>query len=295
MIESRLISFLGRFLILYELMMIESKVLKTLQIVFRFSCIFTRHENSYFLFKTNFDNFFAVFVSVLPEFDVYLLQDFINSPSISCKNKFFALLQSTEYWDQEEMANLIVLHQTTEKDTELIYVHPQPYFPNISCNSSSSGSSVSASNSHNNGRRLSKIHLQTEFEISMKQILLMPRDEASLLCDNDKEALLRRISGSVEEVKAQLRLFLQLKLFSPLEDSPDALKIRKLRSERAVQQWLDKERASCMKEAVERTMQKSSEPLTPYKKCYLEFLMTPDNGAKAVLDMLTDLMNIYQN
>jgi hypothetical protein len=87
---------------------------------------------------------------------------------------------------------------------------------------------------------LSHYPSRSSFEICMKQLLFTPcgPHHSLLLTDNDRNILLRRISGSTEEVEAQLRLFLQLKLFGP--QGGDLDKILRYRSDKQVTQWMDK-------------------------------------------------------
>jgi hypothetical protein len=44
-----------------------------------------------------------------------------------------------------------------------------------------------------------------------------------------------------------------------------------------------------MKDAIERTISRNSEPISPLRKSFVEFLMISDNCAKAVLDLVVDL------
>jgi hypothetical protein len=103
--------------------------------------------------------------------------------------------------------------------------------------------------------------------------------------------LYRLISGTPQEVEFQLKLFLQVKLFASRMKSEEMEKLRRTKSERVVTQWIERERALCMKEAIERTIQRDNEPISPLKKAFVEFLMIPDISAKALLDLIVDLSN----
>ncbi|ODN01774.1 hypothetical protein Ocin01_04896 [Orchesella cincta] len=265
------------------------------------SCYVTWQASEY---VTNGSNV-KVFVSVMPKYNMYTVENYMRHSQVPLLHKYFALLQAMNYWDKEEMSDLLVLVQSMEESDShfltnsntrggtcdifhqpssspssvLVYVHPVP--------------SLSKSNGAAK-RTSSRTQLYTDFENSMKQILLNNGSDGSraLLGDNDRHVLFKRLNeNKAKTVQEQFRLFLQVKLFAPKRDSGELEQIKKLKSERAIQQWLDKERALCMKEAVEQTLQRNIESsISPYKRSYLEFLLTPENSAKAVLDMLIDLL-----
>lgn len=230
---------------------------------------------------------------------MYSVEVYMRHKQVPLLHKYFALLQAMNFWDKEEISDLLVLVQNMEESDNhfmanptarvstdvsfqpssvLVYVHPIPHI------------SSSAGNMHSPSQQ----HLCTNFEKAMKQLLLSDGSGGvkSLLGDNDRQVLSKRLSeNECKTVQDQFRLFLQVKLFAPKRDSDELEQIKKLRSERAIQQWLDRERAVCMKEAVEQTLQRNVElSISPYKRSYLEFLLTPENSAKAVLNMLLDLL-----
>lgn len=219
------------------------------------------------------NQYISATLSVLPFFKIWKFEEFIKSPEIARKEKHLALVQVLEYWDVEALSNLLVFRQPHIISSDRIYIHPIPVI----------------------GRKYSN-NFHSDFEVSMKQLLFTsgeePEDFEAVFSSSDKQILIEKVSGGEEQVKSQLKLFFQLKLFSPPIDSGEFLKIRKYRSEHAIQQWLDKERALCMKEAVERSLSGGSiilDAITPLKKAYLEFIMRPGNCAKAILDMFVDL------
>lgn len=229
---------------------------------------------------------FSVFVSAMPKFNMYTMESYMRQSQVPLLHKYFALLQAMNFWDKEDMTDLLVLVQSTDESSScdvpsspssvLVYVHPVPHL--------TSGN-----------KRSSRTHLCTDFESAMKQVLLSNGSvdgTPPLLGNNDRQVLLKRLNeNQTKTIQDQFRLFLQVKLFTPKRDSEELERIKKLRSERAIQQWLDRERALCMKEAVEQTLQRNIESsISPYKRSYLEFLLTPENSAKAVLDMLIDLL-----
>lgn len=230
---------------------------------------------------------------------MYTVDNYLRQSQVPLLHKYFALLQAMNYWDKEDMTDLLVLVQSMEEpdshflsnsatrasldvqpSSVLVYVHPIPHL-------STSGQLKGGAK-----RSSSKIQLCGDFENAMKQLLLTSDGTTSLLGHNDRHVLIGRVNENKgKTVQDQFRLFLQVKLFAPKRDSDELERIKKLRSERAIQQWLDRERALCMKEAVEQTLQRNVESsISPYKRSYLEFLLTPENSAKAVLDMLIDLL-----
>lgn len=234
----------------------------------------------------------------MPKFSMHTVDDYMRHSQVPLLHKYFALLQAMSFWDKEDMSDLLVLVQSMEdsdnfhtttrgssSDTVcqplspssvLVYVHPIPHLPS------------------GNGRSSSRTMLTTDFENAMKQLLLNNGQDGStpLLGDNDRHVLMKRLSANRNKtVQEQFRLFLQVKLFAPKRDSGEMERIKTLRTERAIQQWLDRERALCMKEAIEQTLQRNIESsISPYKRSYLEFLLTPENSAKAVLEMVIDLL-----
>jgi hypothetical protein len=129
---------------------------------------------------------------------------------------------------------------------------------------------------------ISSNNSRANFELSLRQLLV------NLLNDNDKQILHRRLySCGSAEVEAQLRLFIQLKLFGP--QGSDLDKILRYRSSKQVTQWMDKERAASMKDAIERTLRRHTERIEPLRKAFVEFLMMSDNCAAGVLDFVVDM------
>jgi len=225
----------------------------------------------------------------MPPLSLWRVEDFVRSQDIPLAQKYLALLQIMDFWGSEDLLDLLVLKQKDDREhwdktvsnpqdisTTLVYIHSIPQFTTF-----------------NKGQRSSsKSQLHTDFEVSIKQLLLTDDGGVGgpLLTENDRQVLLQKVSGSPDEVQAQLKLFFQLKLFVPFKSSEELSKIRKYRSEQAVQQWLDKESALCMKEAIERSISRSSvESITPFKKSYLEFLMKPGNSAIASFEMFVEL------
>lgn len=210
---------------------------------------------------------------------MWSVEDFLKSNEILHKEKCLALLQSLDYWGVKELHDLIIFRQPHIVSSDRIYVHPIP-----------------------EGEQKSGINnpvspTPSDFEVSIKQLLFTCSEDSdsdyeSILSGSDKRILIEKVSGAQDEVKSQLKLFFQLKLFAPSVESSEFLKIRKHRSEQSIQQWLDKERAMCMKEAVVRSVSggmTTDDAITPLKKAYLEFLMRPGNSAKAILDMFVEL------
>jgi hypothetical protein len=229
------------------------------------------HMNFLSVFET-----FSVNISVLPSITVKRIGNYISSRRPSMQ-KYFALLQALNYWGKEEMSDLLVFQggskdEETPADSELVYVLP---------------TTTTTSMKKSNKRPLSYSQLSSNFEISMKQFLLQP----NVLSGDDRQVLFRLISGSSQEVGAQIKLFLQAKLFGHKIKPEDLERLRKHKSERILGQWMDKERALCMKDAIERTMERQSEPISPLKKSFVEFLMVPDSSAKLVLELILDLVN----
>lgn len=190
------------------------------------------------------------------------------------QKKYYALLQALTYWGKADMSDLFVLEgatqlsgQTAPAESELVYVLPIP--SRRSFTARSSYQSVPS----------------TDFEILLKQYLLQP----CVTSHGDQQVLLRIISGSPSEVEAQVKLFLQVKLYGDRMKPDELEKLRKTRTDRAVLQWLERERALCMKEAIERTLFRESAPISPMRKSFVEFLMIPDTSAKALLELVLDL------
>lgn len=251
--------------------------------------------------------FVSAFVSVMPKFNMYTIENYMRHSQVPLLHKYFALLQAMAYWDKEKMSDLLVLvqnmderdghftftsilrgnsemsYQASSPSSVLVYVQPIPHLSNTSGQMQTGYRNSS-----------SKTQLCVDFENAMKQLLLNGGSDGTipLLGDNDRQVLQKRLyENKTKTVQDQFRLFLQVKLFAPKRDSDEMERFKKLRSERAIQQWLDRERAMCMKEAVEQTLQRNVEAsISPYKRSYLEFLLTPENSAKAVLEMLIDLL-----
>lgn len=169
---------------------------------------------------------------------VQKLPDYINNGTISPSRKFYALLQSLDFWGKDDLSNLVVFHkiptpaETVEEPSSMpnkSKSSPSPNFGLVYVVSTRIKMGANNLLSYNPSRDVYECHIQE----------LMFQASIPILVENDKEILLHRINGSTtEEVEAQLRLFLQLKLFGPR--SGDLDKILRYRSERQVTQWMDK-------------------------------------------------------
>jgi len=143
-----------------------------------------------------------------------------------------------DYWGKEEVSQLVVFHKIPSPAET---VEEPAATPNKSKSSPSPNFGlvyVVPTRIKTGSNNLLTYHpARNIFEGHMQQLLF--KATAPLLVENDKEILFRRLEGSTtEEVEAQLRLFLQLKLFGPR--SGDLDKILRYRSEKQVTQWMDK-------------------------------------------------------
>ena len=215
-------------------------------------------------------------ISVLPPCMVTKVPDYISATTYPSTQKYYALLQALTYWGKADMSDLFVFKQSTydrqtaPAESELVYVVSVPSPRSFTRSSYSQVSSSSSSN---------------EFEILLKQYLLQP----CVTTPEDQQVLLRIISGSAQEVEAQVKAFLQVKLYGHRMKPDELDKLKRLRTEKVILQWLERERALCMKEAIERTLMRESEPISPMRKSFVEFLMIPDTSAKALLELVLDL------
>jgi len=125
----------------------------------------------------------------------------------------------------------------------------------------------------------------------MKQLLLATGE---VLSPRDRSLLIEKLVGAPEQIQKQLRLFFQLKLFVPSRETPEFVKISKEgQVEEGLQKWLDKERALCMKEAVERSLSRDGASITPYKKAYLEFLV--HTGGVSANQISKDVVTLFND
>jgi hypothetical protein len=227
-------------------------------------------------------------ISILPPLSLRRITDFLTSPEISSKEKHLALLQSLSFWGSCELENLLVIKSMSSFDAgSVLYVHPTPQLMMKNNNKRQSSSSSTA--------------LMTDFENDMKQLLLA---SGSVLSSKDRSMLIEKLSGGPEAIGRQLRLFFQLKLFVPSRESAEFLKIMKDGGgktgggmDQGLGNWLDKERALAMKEAVERSLNRmdAGGSVTPYKKAYLEFLVQTGQGTsgedlQAMAEMFSEIV-----